>query len=188
MADAVGPPAAPVVQTARLCLRRMAATDIEPVARMFSDPEVMRYSITGTRDREASVAWLERSIAVYDEHGFGFLAAIERKSGEYVGHVGLLPQEVDGQREVEIGYWLRRQSWGLGYATEAARACRDHGLDALDRERLISIIVPSNERSRRVAQKIGMRMEKQTAWKGVDVCVYALTRVSCRDLETRRER
>lgn len=168
--------APPLIETARLRLRRLAAADLEPVTRMFADPEVMRYSINGIRNRRESRIWLERSVAVYDEHGFGFLAVIDRSSGTYLGHVGLLPQEVDGCRELEIGYWIRRESWGRGYATEAASACRDHGFDALGQERLVSIIMPQNLRSRQVAHKVGMRLERETVWKGAAVCVYAMTR------------
>jgi RimJ/RimL family protein N-acetyltransferase len=69
---------------------------------------------------------------------------------------------------VEIGYRLRRSSWGNGYATEAARAVRDYAFTVRGRKRLIALIDPSNAASLRVAEKIGMHYEKDVLLKGYD--------------------
>jgi RimJ/RimL family protein N-acetyltransferase len=110
----------------------------------------------------------------YREHGFGLWAAILKDSDEFAGQCGLVAQEVEGKDEVEIGYLFLRRFWGRGLATEAARACRDHGFDTLGYDRLVSLIDPGNLASRRVAEKVGMTLEKQTHKWGKNISVYAI--------------
>lgn len=164
------------LETERMVLRPLTAGDADAVYGIFSDPLAMRFSITGVRDRAETAAWLARAIAIHDEHGHGFWAAILKETGAYVGHAGLLPQEVEGRREVEIAYWFLRSHWNRGLATEAACACRDYGLHDLHRRRLISLIVRENAASRRVAEKVGMRLEREAIWKDTRMLVYALSR------------
>jgi len=97
-----------------------------------------------------------------------------KSSGELVGDCGLVQQEVIGEELVEIGYHVRRDLWGNGLATEAARACRDFGFSQLGFERLISLIRPENQPSRRVAEKTGMTVWKETMWRGIPHLVYAV--------------
>ena len=163
-------------ETERMVFRPFVMDDADAVYGIFSDPVAMRYSITGVRDRAATEAYLARAITIHEEHGHGFWAAILKETGAYVGHAGLLPQEVEGRREVEIAYWFLRSHWNRGLATEAACACRDYGFRELDRRRLISLIVPENVASQRVAEKVGMRLEREAVWKGTRMLVYALTR------------
>jgi RimJ/RimL family protein N-acetyltransferase len=163
-------------ETDRMVLRPFTVDDADAVYGIFSDPVAMRFSITGVRDRAATAVWLARAISVFDEHGYGFWAAILKETGAYVGHAGLLPQEVEGRREVEIAYWFLQSHWNRGLATEAARACRDRGFRELDRRRLISLIVPENVASRRVAEKVGMILEREVVWKNTRMLMYARTR------------
>ena len=88
-------------------------------------------------------------------------AAIEKQQNRFVGQVGLVAQEIGGETELEVGYLLLRSCWGNGYATEAARACCDYGFRELGAERLISLIDPRNEPSQRVAERLGMRFERE---------------------------
>jgi len=165
-----------MIETQRMLLRPLVAEDLDDVHALFSDPVVMRFSPTGIRDREASRIWLDVVMRKYRRFGHGFLAAILKKDRSYAGHAGLLRQEVDGKTETEIAYWFVRKHWGRGLATEAAIACREMGLGVLGCRRLISLIVPDNVASRRVAEKVGMTCEKLTTWKNLRVCVYALER------------
>jgi ribosomal-protein-alanine N-acetyltransferase len=84
------------------------------------------------------------------------------------------PQTVDEVDEIEIGYHVRRDLWGRGYAPEAARACRDYGFERLGAERLISLIRPENIPSRRVAEKTGLILWKDVVWRGLMHCVYVV--------------
>jgi len=71
--------------------------------------------------------WIDRSLRRYAEHGHGLWAMVLKVSGEMIGDCGLTVQNVNGSDEIEIGYHVRRDLWGQGLATEAARACRDFG-------------------------------------------------------------
>ena len=93
------------------------------------------------------------------ELGYG-LWIIETKAGEFVGDCGLTWQAVNGRPELEVGYHVRVEMQGRGYATEAAAACRDFARDALEAVHLVAIIHPDNAASSRVAQKIGLEFEE----------------------------
>jgi RimJ/RimL family protein N-acetyltransferase len=85
-------------------------------------------------------------------------------------------QNVDAVDEIEIGYHVRRDLWSRGYATEAARACRDFGFANLGVDRLISLIRPENLASRRVAEKNGMTISKEVIKADLLHYVYAIKR------------
>ncbi|QHC55045.1 GNAT family N-acetyltransferase [Rathayibacter tanaceti] len=142
--------------TARLRFREMAAADLTLMAELLGDPVVMRY-YPAPKSREQASAWIEWNRRNYREHGFG-LWIVETVDGAFVGDCGLTWQRVAGGLELEVGYHVRPDLHGHGYATEAAAACRDlalaHGLAA----RLVAIIHPDNTASRRVAEKIGLRV------------------------------
>ncbi len=161
-----------VLETERLVLRRMEMADVDDLMGIFSDPVAMRY-YPATKGREEAEAWVRWTLQSYSEHGFGQWVAILKDSGEFAGQCGLTVQEVEGTREVEIGYLFLRRFWGRGLATEAAIAARDYGF-ALGYRRLVSIIDPANLASRRVAEKTGLTLEKEV-WKwNKKVCVYAV--------------
>ena len=93
-----------------------------------------------------------------------------------IGYCGFFLQVVDDVEELEIGYRLDPEYWGAGFATEAARAVRDHAFRDLKAERVISLIVPENIASECVALKNGMRLEKETTFRGFRTNVFALKR------------
>ncbi len=163
-----------MLETERLCLRPLTLDDLEDVHRMHSDSETVRYVSGRVKSREESGKWLERAISSYERHGHGFWALELKPAGEYAGHAGLLAQLVDDVRETEIAYWILRDRWGQGLATEAAIASRDYGFQVLGRGRLISIIHPDNRASRRVAEKVGLRIEKPATHKGIEVLIYSI--------------
>nr|WP_313929898.1 GNAT family N-acetyltransferase [Microcoleus sp. FACHB-SPT15] len=109
----------------------------------------------------------------------GLWAAILKDLNGFAGQCGLVVQHVDGKTEIEIGYLFLRKYWGQGLATEAALACRNYGFTSLNFTRLISLINPNNMPSRRVAEKIGMTLEKEVKWEktGNIICVYAIARM-----------
>jgi RimJ/RimL family protein N-acetyltransferase len=96
-----------------------------------------------------------------------------KDSGELIGDCGRILQEVEGTNYVEVGYHVRRDLWGNGYATEAARACMEYAFAKLGVARVISMIRPENMQSRRVAEKNGLSCEKIIFWRGYDHCIYA---------------
>jgi ribosomal-protein-alanine N-acetyltransferase len=152
--------------TERLLLRHFDLQDAEPIYQVFGDPGVMRFS-DGLKTKEWVQNWLHLCVERYQDWGFGPYAVVKQSSQAVVGYCGLFSfPNIDEQAEIEIGYRLARSAWGQGYATEAGRAVRDYAFDTLRIKRLIAMIDPSNGASIRVAEKIGMKYEKDIMLKG----------------------
>lgn len=164
-----------VLTTPRLSLRAMDRGDTDRLLGIFGDPEAMRY-YPATKDRRATEEWIDWILRSYAEDGIGLWIVERREAGEFLGQCGLTMQEVEGQREPEIGYLFLRSAWGQGYATEAARACRDHAFGSLGYARLISLSTVANRPSQRVAERIGMTLEREIERRGKRTCVYAMDR------------
>lgn len=164
-----------IIETSRLILREFAPDDADALELVLSDPETMRF-YPAPFDRAGVEQWIARNLQRYLKHGHGLWAMVLKASGQMIGDCGLTVQEVDGVDEVEIGYHVRRDLWGQGLATEAARACRDFGLARLPVERVISLIRPKNLPSRRVAEKNGMTVWKEIVWRGLPHLVYVIRR------------
>lgn len=146
----------PVLETARLWLRPMQATDIDDLLVIFTDPKVMAAFDSAPFDRQQMAQWLARNLAHQAEHGYGLFSVIDKTSGLLIGDCGLEVMQVDGAQVAELGYDLRSDYWNRGFATEAATAVRDYAFDILGLPRLISLIRIGNRASQRVAEKIGM--------------------------------
>jgi len=164
-----------VLQTQRLTLRQFELEDVDALATILSDPETMRY-YPAPFDYAGVADWIQRNRTRYANDGYGLWAMILKSTCQLIGDCGLVSQSVDGVDEIEIGYHVRRDLWGQGYATEAARACRDHGFATLGTDRLISLIRPENLASRRVAEKNGMTIWKEVTRANLLHYVYAIKR------------
>ena len=105
--------------------------------------------------------WLARQQQRYRQDGFGLWAVVLRSTGEMVGQAGLTWQDCEGRPVLEVGYLLKKRFWRRGYASEAARACRDYAFQTLGAEKVSSIIKTDNLASIRVAQRNGMVREKE---------------------------
>jgi ribosomal-protein-alanine N-acetyltransferase len=163
----------PLLQTQRLSLREFEPEDIDALATILSDPHTMRY-YSEPFDRAGVADWICRNCARYANDGYGLWAMILKSTSELIGDCGLVRQRVDGVDEIEIGYHVRRDLWGRGYASEAARACRDYGFATFGVDRLISLIRPENLASRRVAEKNGMTVWKEVTRANLLHYVYAI--------------
>lgn len=151
-------------------------SDTDAYAEMVADPEVMRFLGGKTMSREE--AW--RSMAMLAGHwqlrGYGFWAVEERASGELVGRVGCWRPE--GWPGLEVGWTLRRASWGRGYATEAARASLEYAFEKLNQTRVISLIAPENVASIRVAERLGEKPGDEWEVFGTKVVIHEIDRAT----------
>lgn len=144
-----------ILETPRLTLRRLEETDLDALAAILRDPEVM-YAYEHGFDPEEVRQWLDRQLELYARYGFGLWAVIEKASGEFIGQCGVTMQDWNGREVPEIGYHLRRDKWHQGFAAEAAAACRDYAFRTLGFPEVYSIIRESNLPSQRVALRNGM--------------------------------
>lgn len=147
--DATPPP------TARLRFRAMGPADLDDLAALLGDPQVMAY-YPAPKTRAEAAAWIAWNEENYARYGHG-LWIVETHDGAFVGDCGLTWQRVGGELRLEVGYHVRRELQGRGYATEAAAACRDAARDVLGADELVAIVHPDNAASLRVAEKLGMR-------------------------------
>jgi RimJ/RimL family protein N-acetyltransferase len=160
-------------ESARLQFREMTPDDLDDMAALLGDPEVMIY-YPAPRTRAEARQWIDWNRGLYHSRGHGLWIISVTASGEFAGDCGLTPQLIDGREELEVGYHVRTALQGQGYATEAAAACRDFARDVLGARRLTAIIHPDNRPSQRVAEKIGLTPEKRTRDRtGKDVVLYA---------------
>src|SRR5271169_154148 len=109
-----------ILETARLTLRELRPDDADALARILSDPETMRF-YPAPYNRAGVDQWIARQIGRYADHGHGLWAMALKSNRELIGDCGLTVQNIDGTNEIEIGYHVRRDLWGQGLATEAAR-------------------------------------------------------------------
>ena len=166
------------LETERLVLRPFADTDVDAFhANVLSDDEVMRWASPQRRafTREESRVALERYVAQQERAGFSLWAVLERETGALVGNCGLIPFGWEGP-EIEVGYRIGRAWWGRGYATEAALASLELGFADLEVDRIVAVTDPDNVRSQRVLEKIGMRPEGRTLYRGEETLFYVAER------------
>lgn len=177
-----------VIETENLLLRELTDQDHARLHAIYLNPRVHRY-LGGPPDPfdEHMAASLARWPSYYREHGFGLWAVERKDDGAFMGRIGLLAQEVDGVSEVEVGYALAEEFWGRGYAIEAARACRDWAFRNLPVDHVISLILPENRLSIRVAERNGMTPWKETEVKGHRIRVYRITRSEWLEMTSPRE-
>lgn len=164
--------------TPRLVLRHFALDDLEAAHALYSDPEVMRFSVSGpSASVEATRAILEANIASYAEHRFGKWAVALRTNGEFIGYCGVALATVDGPAPApELGYRLFPKFQGHGYATEAGKVALEHCFSLLRLPRVLGLVEPENHASVRVLHKLGMTRQRQIVWHGKTTDVYAVER------------
>jgi RimJ/RimL family protein N-acetyltransferase len=163
------------LETDRLTLRMLRASDFDAYAEMCAAPEVMRYIGDG-QPAARPMAWrgLATMIGHWSLRGYGTWAAEERSSGVLAGRIGFWNPE--GWPGFELGWMLRRSFWGRGYATEGARRALQYAFTELQQPQVISLIHPKNAASIRVAQRLGERPAGTTEVMGKPALVYRISR------------
>jgi RimJ/RimL family protein N-acetyltransferase len=161
-----------LIETDRLLLQPLTVADLDEVDAMNVMPDVMR--TMGPVERPTAMARLENNEREWRDRGYGLMAVIERASGRFLGRSGLKywPQF----DETEVGWVLRPDVWGKGFATEAGRACAEWGFEQFDFPYLTAMIRPDNARSIRVAERLGMTPLRPDTLVDIPVVVYELRR------------
>lgn len=148
------------LKTDRIRLRRLTAQDSDNFHALDSDPDVMRFINGGSPTplaeiRERILPWF---LGFYERYeGFGFWAAVEKDSGRFIGWFGLHPEDERDPLIIAIGWRLRKDAWGQGYATEVAKALIEKAFVELGVRRVFACTYSENLASRRVMEKAGLK-------------------------------
>jgi len=165
-------------ETERIIFRKIKESDFDSWLEFHKNPITHQYWISELDSPELECKkWYEKQFYRYRHKLGGMNALIEKKSGKLIGHCGLLVQRVDNLTELEIGYSLIPKFWNRGFATESAKKCRDYAFKNNLTESLISIISLSNEPSKNVALKNGMRIAKTTDYNGNKVHIFRIRKL-----------
>lgn len=162
-----------ILETERLYLRPLEEKDLEVLAPMYSNINVMRFIGSG---KTLTRAQTEKSVANWNEyqtkHGFSNWAVIRKEDDTFLGKCGLswLPDNSD----VEISYIFDEPYWGMGYATEISKAVLDYGLNKLGLHQIIALVYPQNSPSIKVIEKIGMKYEREAEYWGIKFLYYTI--------------
>lgn len=149
-----------MIETDRLILRPLLESDFEALKSIWGDPETMAFYAEPYSDERIKEV-LTKQITTYENNGYGLFAVLEKSSDSLIGDCGITIQDIDGTKEFEIGYHFKKQFWGNGYAAEAATAVKRYGFEELKIEKLCSYMDSTHKQSRRVAEKVGMRLERE---------------------------
>lgn len=159
----------------RFITRFLTRGDIAAWSHFFEDADSIAYlPISELTPLQRSEEWMERQFKRYAQEKYGHQALILKDTGEFIGQCGLIKQEVDGAEVIEVGYHILKQYRGHGYAPEAARLFIHYAFEHGITDTVVSIIAVENIRSQRVAEKNGLRRERQTIWNGMDVYIYRI--------------
>jgi len=163
----------PTLRTDRLTLRPFDAGDALPLYHILRQDGILRYfptTVGPSLDRVEAL--VERQLAHWQEHGLGWWAVQPDDQPELVGWNGL--QHLPETDEVEIGYLLSRDFWGMGLATEGARAGLRFGFQTVGLETIIGLVHPENARSAHVLEKLGMTCTGPAGYFEMDVVRYEI--------------
>lgn len=174
--------------TERLELRHFTLDDLEGLAPVFAKAEVWRYPHGRGLTRAETAAFLENQVAKREACGFGCWLAVERSTGRTVGYVGVsvpyfLPEILPA---VEVGWRLDPDVWGQGYASEGATAALDESFSTLGLDEVCSLPQSDNTASVRVAQRLGLRLEREVVipanerFDSVTASVFTITAATWR--------
>lgn len=164
-----------ILETKRLILRHPVPEDLDDLWALYRDPVITKYIPDAPRSRDEAREELEWFLHGHPRNPqLGLWATILKETGKFIGRCGLLPWVIDNQPEVEIAYTIAREFWGQGLATEADQAILQYGFEKLNLSRLICVIDSDHVASQKVAEKIGMRFEKEGRDEIGPFWVYAI--------------
>lgn len=165
--------------TQRLDFRLLEKSDFQDFLPLFDTKEAQVFLALekGKTAKELCQMWFDKVFDRYQNDLGGMNVLIEKSTGKMVGQCGLLIQTVEGETRMEIGYSMLPVFWGQGYASEAARKCRDFAFENNFWDALISIVHIDNTGSQKVAERNGMSIEKRLEdYKGMPVNINKITK------------
>ena len=167
----------PTITTPRLILRPFTEEDVDPLHRILSERDILRYFPNpGSLPRDKVHKLISHQLQHWEEHGFGWWAVEPHQERKLIGWNGL--QYLPETEEVEVGFLLSKPFWGKGLATEGARASLRYGFEQIGVKTIVAIVHPENVASQRVIEKLGMSFVDQSHYFGMDCHRYRMERSS----------
>jgi [ribosomal protein S5]-alanine N-acetyltransferase len=161
------------LETKRLIINTPESTDFDNLYALQTDADVMQYIGQGVRTSAEVTSGLEKAIAHQKKYGFSLGCVFEKESRVFVGRAGLIYLAYDDtQPDIEVGYALTKAAWCKGYATEIANALINWGFQHLPVTKLVAVINPRNDRSRRVLEKVRMNYVGLAHYWNSEVALY----------------
>lgn len=167
-----------ILETERLILREFVESDADALTIILGDPEIMKFSSSGALDSSGIKSFLAKTQNRYKQDGVGHWAVVLKESNELIGAIGLIVHLIEGQKYLEVGYRLARKNWHQGLASEAASACRDYAFIQLKKDYVVSIIQAENIPSIAVAERMGMKHERDAVYGTTPVRIYSIKKGS----------
>ena len=165
-----------ICDTHRLIIRPFSIDDVPALSEILSDDEVMKYSVRGVCDEDATRDFIKWCMACYVSYGLGPWALIDKSSNLLIGFCGVSPQSVAGNEEPNLGYRLAVEFWNRGLACEAAKGVLEYVFTQTTHQSVVVIIEPEHIASLKVAKKIGFTDYSTHQFHGRIVQLYRLTK------------
>ncbi len=165
-------------QTERLTLRLFEKDDLSQMEDLFKDPQDRTFLAMPQEPstKELMKLWWGYCTKRYESDRGGENAMIDKATGKLIGQCGLLVQDVDGKKELEVSYAVLPKYRNMGYATEVAKKMRDFAFEQGYTDSLISIIHTDNHKSEKVAIKNGMTKSSQLVLWDIPVYIYRINK------------
>lgn len=148
------------IETKRLLLRTIQPNDVDALINLWTDPDITRF-MGGPREEFSLRRNLHEDVRNPTQYQFNLWPVIEKETEKLIGHCGLLEKEIDGKNEIELVYVIAKSAWNKGFAGEIAQALANYAREKMAINRLVSLIDPMNIPSQRLAEKLGMHLQKE---------------------------
>lgn len=166
------------IETERLLIRSWGIEDIIYYQSLSSDVGYTCFSPPGiflVKNEEEAASKVRNRINLYNEHKIGKFLLFEKSTGAFVGTCGGDFFNLDGQKEVEMGYRIMLAHWGKGFATESAMALIDYFLNELKLTNVYDFALYQNQQSLKILEKIGFKYQREFVWEGLPHKLYRVS-------------
>ena len=161
-----------VVETERLCIRKITNADAQELSKVLADTTVMKYSTVGVHSEEQIIEYIANCQKQYDLNGYGHWAIYDSTNSEFIGVCGLNKHQLDSEDVIHINYRLAANQQGKGYAIESTLGILDFAKHSLKLEAIHALIEPENIGSVKVVNRTGFQFIKSSLFRGFKIDVY----------------
>jgi len=161
-----------VVETERLCIRKITNADAQELSKVLADPIVMKYSTVGVHCEEQILAYIANCQKQYSVNGYGHWAIYDSSNSEFIGVCGLNKHKIDSAEVIHINYRLATNQQGKGYAIESVLGILDFAKNSLKLKAIYALIEPENTSSVKVVNRTGFQYIKASTFRGFKIDVY----------------